>query len=314
MELPRPRPAPAAPSSAPLRPPEELTTEPYLPPDKAPFIPPFEPGASVKPRKPRTPEVPAEGAPLSRTTLWIGIGVASGLVLLAVVICVWLFAYPGPDRKPQPQARKPIRVTRQTSGGLAQALTSAQDGDRIIIETDLVEASVWVRRIKDLTIEASEGKPITWKAPDKLDAAAKLLTIENCTGITLRNIRFEGEDRPMALMQIWGACDGLKVENVDLNGGRMFNLLLVNAGGTADAPLTFKGVRFSTSAADRSAVHFMAIPNHATVPRNDHLIFRDCKFTGPGHKFTRRADTDNGKNIEFPDGLSAVPWDPPLPK
>jgi hypothetical protein len=287
-----------------------LTTEPFLPPDEAPFIPPFEPGATVKPRTPRTVQAGAEEAAPSRTVLWTGIGIAGGLVLIAAFICVWLFSTPTKKGPPPPPPRKPIYVNRRTAGGLTEVLRSVQDGDRVIIEVDLEETDVFIRNKSDITIEGAPGKKITWKAPAATHPASKLLTLGPGSNVTIRNIRFEGANKPMALVQLYSDCEGLKMEDIEFDASRLAGLLFVSAAGTAENRMSFKGLKFNTLP-NTTAIHFMT-GSHKTILQDDHIIFSNCTFAGAGHKVTRQTDGDIGKDVTLPEGVVPITW--PLPK
>src|SRR5262249_53189219 len=154
----------------------------------------------------------------------------------------------------------------------------------------------------DITIEGAPGKKITWKAPVDADPERKLLTINSGTNVTIRNIRFEGANKPRALVQLYGACDGLKMEDVEFDGPRLACLLLFSAAGTPESRMSFKGLKFNTQP-NQTAIHFQT-GNHRTIFQNDHIIFSDCSFAGGGHKATRQADGDIGKDVTLPEGVA----------
>jgi len=205
--------------------------------------------------------------------------VVTALVLLVVVV----YSHSGRSEKP---LRPPIRITAASAGGLTLALRNALDGDRIIIETDITEADVNVSK-KNITIEGAEGKSITWRSPPNMPDNAKLLNITGAEGLLVRNLTFDGENRGMALIQIYSKCDGLKLENLELTGIRQYGLLFATAAGSREAPMLVRNVRILTSRPDSYAVGFWPA-SHATISQTCHLAFRDLSISGPGRKLVQR--------------------------
>ena len=215
--------------------------------------------------------------------------VATALVLLVVVV----YSNTGRPEKP---VRPPIRITAASAGGLTLALRNALDGDRIIIETDITEADVNVSK-KNITIEGAQGKSITWRSPPNMPATAKLLNITGAEGLLVRNLTFDGENRGMALIQIYSKCDGLKLENLELTGIRQYGLLFVTAAGSREAPMLVQNVRILTSHPDSYAVGFWPAKHatisfrpakHATISQTSHIAFRELSISGPGRKLVQR--------------------------
>lgn len=205
--------------------------------------------------------------------------VATALVLLVVVV----YSNTGRPEKP---VRPPIRITAASAGGLTLALRNALDGDRIIIETDITEADVNVSK-KNITIEGAQGKSITWRSPPNMPATAKLLNITGAEGLLVRNLTFDGENRGMALIQIYSKCDGLKLENLELTGIRQYGLLFATAAGSREAPMLVHNVRILTSHPDSYAIGFWPA-KHATISQTSHLAFRELSISGPGRKLVQR--------------------------
>jgi hypothetical protein len=166
------------------------------------------------------------------------------------------------------------------------ALRNALEGDRIILETDITEAAVNISK-KNVIIEGAEGKTITWRAPPNLPDDVKLLNITGAEGLIVRNLTFDGENRGMALIQIYSKCDGLKLENLELKGVRQFGLLFANAAGTKSAPMTVSNVRIATGRPESIAVGFL-LGSHVTITKTSNLAFRDFTITGPGKKLGQR--------------------------
>jgi serine/threonine protein kinase len=291
---PAPAPAPAAPTQAmpavvalpELQPIEEVEEEMA-----------FQPTVTT-PREPRTPR---RAEPAKTSALLIGLGVGIFLVAAALGLVIYLVVFSPKPQKPK-EERPPIRITPANAGGLTQALRNCRDGDRIIIETDLTEADVFVTKA-NLTIEGAEGKAITWRAPAGADQQAKLLNITGATGLTVKNLTLDGSGRAMALVQVYGKCDSLRLENLTLKGLGQFGLLFANADGEKDKPMTVAGVRIETSQPAQHAVRFLP-GKHATIQRTSNLILRDLTISGPGRKVTQlNAACTDPAGIELPMGL-----------
>ncbi len=262
----------------------------------------FLPEPEAMPRRPRRE---AE-APPNKTALWWGIGLGGGLLLLTAGIAAYLLLFTSPPPKKGPPPRGPLRVTAAVAGGLGQVMRQqARDGDRIILEVDITEADIAIDKA-NLTIEGAPGKKITWKLPAGTQPAAKLLSIQARAGFTLKGVTLDGDGRAEGLLLAFGLCEGMRLEDVEMRGGREWDLMFANTAGTAEKPVTLQGVRFLTQPGRpaKSSVRFAIYPSHKTIRTNDHILFRDCTFEGPGRKLSRMAEGDVGKGVLLPAGLN----------
>lgn len=252
--------------------------------------------SGVSRRRPK----PTDDGPKS---IWpmIGLGVGGALVLAALGLVVYFVAF-APSPPPPKVERPPIRITGRSAGGLTVALRNCREGDRVILETDVTEADVFISKA-NVTIEGAEGKTITWRAPEGADPQSKLLNITGATGLVLKNLTLDGSGRTMAVVQIYSKCDGLRLENLQIRNMDRFGLLFVNADGDKERPMTVTGVKIETNRPEQTAVRFM-LGKHATISRTDNLLFRDVAFTGPGRKLTQSdAMNTNPAGIELPNGV-----------
>jgi hypothetical protein len=123
--------------------------------------------------------------------------------------------------------------------------------------------------------------------------------------VTLKNITLDGGGKPLALIQVYSKCDGLRLENLELKGMAKYGLLFVNAEGAKDKPMAVAGVKIETARPDQAGVRFVNTPQHKTIRKNANLTLRDVTITGPGRKATQNVagDTD-ASSIDLPSGLN----------
>jgi serine/threonine protein kinase len=286
--------APAPPELTPVGPAEPMAATVASPDVEADFVP--EPLSRTR----RRPPEPASGK-----ALWIGAGIGGALLLVTAGVAAYLLLFTNPTpRKPPPPPRGPLRVTQAVMGGLGQVLRQqAREGDRILLEVDIAEADLVIdEKLKNLTIEAAPGKKVTWKAPAKADPLAKLLRIGGATGLTLKGITLDAADAVEGAVLVFGLCEGLRLEDVEVVSGKKYGILFGSAAGSAEKPITLNNVRVRTTRPDQSAVRFQTFASITTIGTNDHIQMKQLHFEGPGRKLTRATAEAVGKSVELPPG------------
>jgi hypothetical protein len=166
----------------------------------------------------------------------------------------------------------------------------ADVGDRIILRSHIFEA-VSLSKKNDLIIEGEAGRNVTWKPPKPGFKGVKvptLLKITNTAGTTIRGITMDGsaaagQAGAAAIIQLWGECPGLVLENLKLSNYSKYGLLIFNCTGSADHPITFTNLVFRplTGQPNAPGISFEVNPS---LPGKENRWFcvRDCTFeSGP---------------------------------
>jgi serine/threonine protein kinase len=245
-----------------------------------------------RPRRPTrsTRTVPANGTTSDnkRKFLWWGLG----LTATALVALVGFWALPGPEKKGGTETprsrRKPILVDPALGHRLKAIVERAEAGDRIQILNDLKEDQTVHVRVRDLTIEAAEGRIIHWTCPAKAAPGFKLLVVGNAPGFALRGITLSGENKIPFLMTLYGKCPGARFENLRLEKYTRYGVYVTNCEGSEGNPVQFRGVRFQNQAsttgnkAGTTGIFFDVLPSLPDVLVNRYFSVKGCKFDGPG--------------------------------
>jgi hypothetical protein len=212
---------------------------------------------------------------------WLLIAVA---VLLPVSILLLYLLLGSGGKQVKLPARDPIRVAPGPSA-LYHALQKARDGDRLLLGGDINECMVTIPR-RDLIIEPEQGKHVTWRCPPNARPDSKLMLVGSAAaGLHLRGIALDGGGQTEALVTIFGKCPGVRLENLELRNSRKYGLLIMSGEGSEKAPVHLDDLTFQTPAG-QTAVRFDLQKEIPDVSKNRFFLFRDCRFEGPGQKFT----------------------------
>ncbi len=282
----KPAPAPAAPEPEPpepVAPPhaEEIQEEP----DEAPF---FTDDDSGPPSIRALRRKPAAAREKSHLVLWISLGSGIGLALL---VALFLIFRPSDPSSTGNVKREAIHVGGSNPGTIAQALKKVGRNAHIILDGDINEANVWVRaNHSGLTIEAAPDKTIVWKCPPDAGGNSKLLFIESATNVTIKGINFDGADKTVALIGLFGNCTGTLLERLQLRNSAGDGVLFSNCMGDGKHPVILRGIEFLTKPT-MTAVHFTNLPNQQ-IHQNSYIRLEGCRFDGPGKQLTKDKDSD----------------------
>jgi hypothetical protein len=231
--------------------------------------------------------------------------VAAVFILLGILLLAWALSSGAPTE--QPSTRRPPLVVNPAGGlSLSKALEQAHSGDRIVVESDIVDALPPIT-FKDLTIEAAPGKMIHWKFPPNPPAGAKkLLSLHDAEGFRLKGFRLDGDNRAELLVQISGRCPGLVLENLSLTKFQKRGIVVFNCEGTADRRMTFANLHFITKEG-QTALFFNINDRLLDRPRtNSFLTIRDCDFDGPGAAVKAPNLDFIGKTVQLPAGVAPI--------
>jgi hypothetical protein len=242
--------------------------------------------------------------PTGRALLPIILGAAGLLVLLTgafvlLLLGMWAGWFSRSNRDDKQQA--PRRIVVGTSG-LAAALRNAKPGDRIVLEGDLLEDSVHVTT-SDLTIEGEEGKTVVWRCPATALPNSKLLHLTSVSGVTIKNITFDGANKADALILLFAKNPGLRLQNLRLQNFVKQGILVANCEGTEDRKIALSSVRFQTEP-NRTAIHFTTFPHARAILKDRFFDLRGCEFYGPGKKITADEGDIDPATIDLPSGVA----------
>jgi hypothetical protein len=124
------------------------------------------------------------------------------------------------------------------------------------------------------------------------DRNVPMVSLSNVEDLRIKGIVFDGEHRVENLFALSGACRGLKLEDVLLRGFNGSGVLLTDCTGTAEAPVTLQGLRFTTRPKTGSTAALVLAPG-----TNRHLLATECRFEGPFESCVRLEGT--GSALEF---------------
>ncbi len=238
--------------------------------------------------------------PLDRRKLtWVIIGSTLVVVLVAVIL---LFSL-GSSTKPDDTSKRPVIPARtlgvNPAGGeqytsLKAAIDAAQPGDRIVVKGHLLEGDIQMEKKKNITIEVDRGRGIRWKPPTKNFPPPgvkipKLITIGNCSDCTIKGFIMDGGDTGIAaLVNIWGNCPGLTLQDIKLENYLQYGILVNNCEGSTEKPVRLERLSFKAKAGQPqpgAGVSFQIFPG-LSVKVNKHITLTDSDFdTSP--KVTR---------------------------
>ncbi|MFO0846044.1 MAG: serine/threonine-protein kinase [Gemmataceae bacterium] len=231
--------------------------------------------ANIRRRFPAWKELPSQAR-------WGIVGVA-GAALLGGLI--WLLPGPsGGGPKANPKGPEPLVVSDAPGQSLEAALRKAKDGDRIVVRTDITEASVSLNGKRDLLIEAEAGRKVVWRCPADVPPSTKLLLIGNAPGLTLRGVTLDGGSKAESLVILYGKCPGLTLERLGLRGMQKYGVVVTNCEGTAESPVTFSELTVDVQPGQTGILFDLKPQLQGAVPLNAHFRLRDCTFNGPGRK------------------------------
>ncbi len=241
------------------------------------------PSSGSRPRPSGLHRLPAaaEGGRFWRVAAVVSLLVV-GLLVAAGFALGW-FAQLFAGRQHETSARPALRVSRDASVGyrsINQALQSAKPGDRIILLDPEYREQVRLQgpKYRDIHIEADPKVAVVWKAP--VNTPHSLLVLDDVSGVHVKGITFNGEDRVDKLVRLGGSCPGVTLEKVTLEGFTRSALSIANCAGDPKRPVEVRDlvVRAPAQGAE-SAVLFGGSPKMRPA-RNDHIRFSGCRFEG----------------------------------
>jgi hypothetical protein len=219
-----------------------------------------------------------------RLLWWCG-GITVGALFILLGVLGWSLM---PRRTsavvPAPPSRPELFVSHSGKQGfrtVSEAISKADDKDRIVVLDDVEEQLELTASKKDLLIEPAPGKTLVWRFPRNVASGTQLLLLNSVSHLQIRGFTFDGCNRVDRILTISGNSPGLKLQDLQMRGFRYFGILMANAAGTPDKPITFDHVQAPTSEKKEAAVTLLADPRVVSPKFNEHILFNDCRFDGP---------------------------------
>ncbi len=249
---------------------------------------------------------PGKTVVLSRNTLmWIIVGISSFLLLALIgigVLLSFIFSKPGTNAEKDPrnpQPRKTLEVSADGQGGafktLQAAINNAGPHERILVKSHVFE-SVTLTDKHDLVIEAElERQWLPPPAPPKQPRTiASLLTISNCTDVTIRGFIMDaGTQEVDECINVWGKCPGVLITKMQMKNFKKCGILINNCEGTSAKPLQISGIKFDPKAGQPSAVGVLFDFGQATTTckANRWVTIEDLDFPKSTGMIVRKKGT-----------------------
>jgi serine/threonine protein kinase len=233
----------------------------------------YAPGAVAQPR----PSEPGDARPeKSQQWLYLTAGVLAALAA-GMAFRMWLMrdtVQDGPQQqspivaKPAPAAAPPavrewnvdLADGPNSSRTIAAAIRKARPGDRILIKVPTVRETVVfdgkTMGCGDITIESGlpGGEPILWVPPAGSSASTTLVDIMGYSGITFRNVIFDGQNRLDTVIRCADSSPGVVFDRVHFRGASKAALRLASAAGQADQPIVVQNSRFQSGSRSEAAI------------------------------------------------------------
>jgi eukaryotic-like serine/threonine-protein kinase len=259
--------------------------------------PPWETDTDTPKKRPTrtTPAIPlGKGLPFVDVTnnkklllILAAAGVLIVVPLLGLAVFFILSLRSGPAPKPNPQARNraPIRVDLNRQR-LQPLLVNCKDGDHFLLSGRMEETELALINRKNVTIESDSGNPIIWNFPRNAAPASRMFTVQACQSCKIRGITFDGINRAEILLVLFGDCSGTRFEQLTFQNSTRYGVLIGGSRGTAQAPVTFDNVTFTTQ--NKQAAVFFNIfgaGDKLLIKTNEHFDFQICNFLGTGSRF-----------------------------
>ncbi|MCE9529847.1 MAG: protein kinase [Planctomycetes bacterium] len=199
---------------------------------------------------------------------------------------------PLPSSRPQKKRSfvMPLSIAILTilAGGLKystvkDALDKVKEGQQIVILDALWEEELTTpsRDYRGVTITGSENT--VWKLPEgKL--AKKIMLLQNAEGITIRNLKFEGNLKTENGIMIVGKSAGIVIEDVMIKDMNTAGIQFTDCGGAENSPLTVQRSRIIGSkgpAFSDAGMLFLATPENKSIfNRNESIVVKDNRIEG----------------------------------
>jgi tRNA A-37 threonylcarbamoyl transferase component Bud32 len=170
---------------------------------------------------------------------------------------------------------------RGTFATVREALRRAKPGDRVEVREDTwqeaLELADGVGSGIRLEGRAPGGKPVVWRALPGHKEDRPLVQVSGVGGLSLSGFTFDGQGRLKELVSLAGACPGLTLEDVTLQGFEQSAVALHRCGGEEGRPVVLRRVR---AVPGRGATAALLLEARAGEPSR-HVRVSACRLEGP---------------------------------
>ncbi|HEV3146438.1 MAG TPA: hypothetical protein VGZ47_21305, partial [Gemmataceae bacterium] len=151
---------------------------------------------------------------------------------------------------------------------------------RIVVRSDVEEYWENARLPKDLTIEAEvpAGAYISWRLPPTANPKA-VLQLCDVEGLRIKGFSFDGQNRAENGLYLYSSCPGVTFEDIRVVNCKQSAIMLTNATGAKDRPITFSRVRAGGTPMSKAVIYLYAISNYSP-PANENIVIQDCVLDG----------------------------------
>lgn len=163
-----------------------------------------------------------------------------------------------------------------------QAIARAKTGDRILVRTNVYELwNIDWKRLRGVSIEAdaTTGRPIVWRLPAEIKAQKSILDLTHADGVKIKGFVFDGESKADHGIYMAFHCPGVVVEDVHFVNCNKSGVMLGNAAGDSNRPITLQRLRLSSRAQADAGISMFARANF-TPAQIQFVRIQDCLIEG----------------------------------
>jgi hypothetical protein len=178
-----------------------------------------------------------------------------------------------------------LNVSRSGESGvwssIQEAARHAHPGDTIQVCEDSWEEALVLTGDSGAKVliegHAPSGKPVQWRSLPVHQANQPLISLTSSAGLHLQGFILDGQEHLKDLITLSGPCPGLTLEDITLKGFQQNGVVLHNATGTVEQPVTLERLRVAPVRSAQSALSFQA----NALEINRHIRVRNCRLEGP---------------------------------
>jgi len=255
----------------------------------------------------------AREAAQARRRLIVILSIVGGVAVVLSGLVLWLAlrGESGGKGKPSDGERQRAVLTVGPDADfktIADALTHARSGDRIVVQGDTVREPAQrfpppeLRDLTNITIEAADPKKkVTWKLPPGQHGVSWLVTFEETDGWRLRGFKFDGGDQ-VDTIGFLSRCRGITLEDIELTGFRKSGLHFINCAAPERAPILLS--RVSVNSALPPLVFEVSMKYDRPRMNSNIIVEKDCSFTGGGKVQKKDLNGRGNEGVELPPNVT----------
>jgi serine/threonine protein kinase len=262
------------------------------------------------------PKPPPKSGP--SVLVWGGIvGVLGTLGVVAALVFTGRFSGLSGGAKEHARAPTILHVRREPQPGesatLKDALSKAQNGDRIVV-SDQINEVVELTGVKDITIEAEPGKHVQWFYPFKRSgnaAGIAVLLVSKAENVHIKGFDMAGRGFVDHVIYATGYCPGLTFEDLHLSGARTSGITFASCAGAGDNRVQCINLQIETRKMEDAGIYFKFERGLSDVTDNENFLIRNCTFNGPEDAACRQ-EKGASKRVRYISNFIRTSPDQPL--